>query len=282
MWRAYNNYRTVVTLMGAVRLRLMIRRCVEAKCARYGRPYRPEAEGFYALPKQEMGLDVIARVGALRHREHRSVPEIHAQLRVEGVEVSVREVAYLLERYDELVATVLEDPARLRAVVRKQKHLILALDGRQPHKGHEVPWIVRECQSGEVLLARTLLSATTADLAALLEAVRERLGALGKGIPKVAGLLSDGQTTIRKAVAEVFPGVPHQLCQFHFLREAARPISEADRHAKKELKKAIRGVRAVERSVESDAGEAGAVVRTARPSAARSIPRTGRPCGRRG
>jgi hypothetical protein len=25
--------------------------------------------------------------------------------------------------------------------------------------------------------------------------------------------------------------VPHQLCHFHYLREAAQPIYEADRHA---------------------------------------------------
>ena len=60
----------------------------------------------------------------------------------------------------------------------------------------------------------------------------------------VAGVISDGQHSIRKAVAEALPGVPHQLCQFHYLREAARPIYEADRHAKVELKKKVRGVRA--------------------------------------
>ena len=43
--------------------------------------------------------------------------------------------------------------------------------------------------------------------------------------------------------------VPHGLCHFHYLREAAKPIYEADRHAKKELKKQVRGVRAIEQSV---------------------------------
>jgi hypothetical protein len=63
-------------------------------------------------------------------------------------------------------------------------------------------------------------------------------------------VISDGQHSIRHAVARVFPGVPHQLCQFHYLREAARPIFEADRHAKKELKKRVRGVRPIERGLE--------------------------------
>jgi hypothetical protein len=63
------------------------------------------------------------------------------------------------------------------------------------------------------------------------------------------GVASDGQHSIRKAIAQALPGVPHQLCQFHYLREAARPIYEADRHAKKEPKKRVREVRGIERSV---------------------------------
>jgi hypothetical protein len=66
----------------------------------------------------------------------------------------------------------------------------------------------------------------------------------------VAGIVSDGQHSIRKAVTATFPDVPYQLCQFHYLREAGRPIYEADRHAKKELKKKVRGVRKIERQIE--------------------------------
>ena len=117
--------------------------------------------------------------------------------------------------------------------------------------GHEVLWVVRDCLSGEVLLARSLLSGTAADLAPLLREVAEAVG-----VP-VAGVISDGQTSIRRAVEQALPGVPHQLCQFHFLREAAQPVFEADRHAKVELKKQVRGIRRIERAVEgSDAAEA--------------------------
>ncbi len=132
---------------------------------------------------------------------------------------------------------------------------MLAIDGLQPQVEHEILWVLRDCLSGEVLLARSLLSATTKDLAALIREVRQALP-----VP-IAAVVSDGQETIRKAVARTLPGVPHQLCHFHYLQEAAKPIAEADRHAKKELKKRARGVRPLERAAEAAGGPGAEVVR---------------------
>jgi hypothetical protein len=244
LWVAYHSTRTVRTLEGAHRLTIKVRRCRRAGCPRYRRPYRPEEEGAWALPQMEVGLDVIALVGALRYAEHRSVPEIHRALRERGIDVAERTVTNLLYRYEELVALHLADADRLRARVAAEERVILALDGLQPDVGHEVLWVVRDCLSGEVLLARSLLSGTAEDLAVLLAEVVAALP-----VP-VAGVVSDGQQPIRRAVEQVLPGVPHQLCQFHYLREAAKPIFAADRHAKKELKKRVRGVRPIERQIE--------------------------------
>jgi hypothetical protein len=253
----YDNQRTVVTLGGLVHLRLQIRRCETPGCQHHRRPYRPEGEGSLVLPQHEFGLDIIALIGALRYREHKSVPEMHGVLRERGVVIAERTVTNLLDRYDELMATSLADDDRLRAALVGQGRVILALDGLQPDVGHEVLWVVRECLSGEVLLARSLLSSTSEDLAALLREVVAKVG-----VP-VTGVISDGQHSVRRAVRLALPGVPQQLCQFHYLREAAHPIfeagvprrrvawgGEADRHAKKELKKRIRGVRPIERAVE--------------------------------
>ncbi len=248
MWNKYDNYRRIRTLNSVVQLRLKVRRCATLECERFGLPYRPEAEGKWALPQHEFGFDVIAYVGALRYCEHRSRSQIHQQLQAKGLGVSERTVSNLLARYDELVSLKVSDSQRLREIVGQQSHVILAIDGMQPDVGHEVLWVVRECLSGEILLAKTLLSATSDDLAPLLLQVK-----LALPVP-IVGLVSDGQSSIRKAVAQVLPEVAHGLCHFHYLREAAKGIYEADRHAKKELKKRVRGVRALERSVsESDA-----------------------------
>lgn len=254
MWWDYTNDRKVATLEGVVRLWLQIRRCPNPDCSRYHRPYRPEEEGRIVLPHYEYGLDVLALLGALRYQGHGSVPEIHRALVERGVSISQRNVTYLLECYDELVAlSVSQAPARCERL-QAQGRLLLAIDGLQPDVGHEVLWVVREVLSGEVLLARSLLSSTEGDLALLLQEATA-----GLKVP-VVGVVSAGERSVRNAVAEAFPGVAHQLCHFHYLRQAAGPMWEADRHAKKELKKRVRGIRPLERAVEGGEDEEAEIV----------------------
>src|SRR5918992_2845847 len=255
LWVAYHGRRRLRLLDEVVQLTLVARRCRTPSCARYRRAYRPEEEGALALPHGEFGLDVIALFGQLRYREHRSVPEIHQELGRCGVVLAERTVTNLIERYEELVALRLTDHDRLRDRLAREGGVVLALDGMQPDVGHEVLWVIRDCLTGEPLLARSLLSATEADLVPLLREVKAALP-----VP-ILGVVSDGQQSIRRAVAAALPGVSHQLCHFHYLREAARPIYEADRHAKKELKKRVRGIRKIEREVEGKADEESEVVR---------------------
>lgn len=255
MWADYDNHRTVTTLNGVMHFVLKVRRCANPSCERYHRPYRPEAEGGIALPEHEFGLDIIALIGRLRYAEHRSVPEMHEELVRRGVVISQRTVTNLLYRYDELVALSVADDRRLAQITGEQGRVILAIDGLQPDVGHEVLWVLRDCLSGEILLARSLLSATEKDIARLIRHVK-----CGLRVP-IVGVISDGQPSIRNAVASALSGVPHQLCQFHYLREAAKPVYEADRHAKKELKKRIRGVRPIEREVEGRTDKVAEAVR---------------------
>jgi len=113
----------------------------------------------------------MAFAGAWRYQEHRSVPKSINSCN-NGVCISQRSVSNLLERYDELVAISLSDIERINTIIGAHKQVILAIDGLQPDMGHEVLWVIRECQSGELLLARTLLSARHQDLAELLKQVK--------------------------------------------------------------------------------------------------------------
>ena len=131
--------------------------------------------------------------------------------------------------------------------------------------------MLRDVLSGEVLLARSLLSSCRDDLAKLLGEVKAALR-----VP-IAGVVSDGQASIRDAVAAALPGVPHQLCQFHYLREAARPVYEADRHAKVTLKKKVRGIRPIESQVEGREDAEAEAVRGYRAAVRSALTGDGRP-----
>src|SRR5512135_701726 len=127
----YNNFRTITTLDGVIRLTLTIRRCPNPDCPRFLRPYRPEAEPHFALPYHEFGLDVMTLVGRLRYAEHRSIPEIHRELTGRGLVVAERTVTNLLDRYDELRALAAAGPKRLEPLLSSQRRVILAIDHRR-------------------------------------------------------------------------------------------------------------------------------------------------------
>jgi hypothetical protein len=216
---------------------------------RCGKPTCPFGRTVYRSARAEArqvkglgyGLDVVVRIGHLRFGEHRTREEIWRELHEHTpVQLSERHVQNLLEVYLTLLRASERDPReRLAATVDEHGGIILALDGLQPEQGNEQLWVVREVLSGAVLGAANLQQASAPFLARLLRPVREA------GLP-VLGVVSDAQESIRLAVADVFPGVAHQLCQYHALREAAEPLWEADRHLLVQAKKELRGLRDVE------------------------------------
>jgi hypothetical protein len=56
------------------------------------------------------------------------------------------------------VALSLADQTCLHAQLTDQQQVIQAIDGLQPDVGHEVVWMLQDCISGQILLARSLLS----------------------------------------------------------------------------------------------------------------------------
>lgn len=53
---SYYTQRTITTLTGRYRLHLVVRRCASPACPRSHQPYRPEAEGAWALPHKTASL----------------------------------------------------------------------------------------------------------------------------------------------------------------------------------------------------------------------------------
>lgn len=210
------------------------------------------------------GLDVVVRIGHLRFGEHRTRAEIWDRLRQEhGIVIWERHVQHLLEVYLALLQASGQDLlARLGPVAQAHGGLILSVDGVQPEHGNEQLWVVREVHSGASVAATNLQQASAPVLVALLQPVQ----ATGLRVLGLLGLLSDAQESVRLAVAQVFPGVPHQLCQYHALREATEPLWEADRHLLVQVKQELRSLREVEERTRQRMAERQAAGESADPT----------------
>jgi hypothetical protein len=124
--------------------------------------------------------------------------------------------------------------------------IILSIDGLQPEKGHETLYVVRELTQRRVWVAEPLISATEDEVRCLINKAKEWTESLATPV----GLwVSDKQDAFVKGIAAEFPDVPHRYCDNHFLRDVAKPVLEADSHAKVRMRKKVRGLRTIEQAV---------------------------------
>jgi hypothetical protein len=145
-----------------------------------------------------------------------------------------------------MLAARQEDAESLRRQYESVAEIILSIDGLQPEKGHETLYVVRELTQKRVWFAEPLISATEDEVRRLITKAKEWAQSLGTPV----GLwMSDKQDAFVKGIAAEFPDVPHRYCDNHFLRDVAKPVLEADSHAKVQMRKKVRGLRQIEQAV---------------------------------
>ena len=244
--------RTVITLQGVIKLTHAGYRCPDAQCPGHQRTYRSVEADALALPHMTYGLDIVLLVGRLHLREHRTVDEIHQEVlkRLEplGVKIARREILYLFEAYCTLLraASLAKDDQEWLAQVEKHGGIIVSVDGIQPEKGHETIYLVRDTLTGRVLAAENVMASETA----VMKEVLRPVVALGV---RVLGTITDAQESELLAVEQLWPNVPHQVCQFHALRDASKPAFVADRKVKTAMRKLLQPkVRSVHKQLKRD------------------------------
>lgn len=115
----------------------------------------------------------------------------------------------------------------------------------QPEKGNDVLYVVRELQLDLTLQAVKVSNQRTATIRTqVLEPVR------ALGFP-VRGIVSDAEDALHRACQETRPGCPHRVCHFHTLRDAGKPIFDADQAVMVKLKHDLRlKLRPLRRAIE--------------------------------
>ena len=152
-------------------------RCPKSGCPDHQRLYRSaEADGL-ALAGFTFGLDIILLVGHLRLGEHKTVDEIHRLLMERlaplSQTISRREILFLFEAYSALLraGTEVKGDAEWKERVRKNKGMVLSIDGIQPDKGNETIYLIRDVLTGRILTADNVTESTKERLKELLAPV---------------------------------------------------------------------------------------------------------------
>jgi hypothetical protein len=194
-----------------------------------------------------IGWDVFCWIGHRRCSRHMAIPLIQSELLDDyGIKLSEDAIDQYIRRYQVMLAARQQDAESLRRQYQSVAEIILCIDGLQPEKGHEALYVVRELTQKRVWFAEPLISATEDEVRRLIKKAKEWAQFLGTPV----GLwMSDKQDAFVTGIAAEFPDVPHRYCDNHFLRDVAKPVLEADSHAKVQMRKKVRGLRKIERAV---------------------------------
>ena len=239
--------RRLYTLDGPVELICKLNHCPDRNCPGHAKTKSPEQESMIALPHWAIGWDVLCWIGQRRFSRHWAISQIRLELDdAYAIKISEDSIARSIQFYQIILAARQQDPEVLRQQYASVPEIILTIDGLQPEKGHETLYVVRELTQKRVWFAEPLISATADEVRRLIIKAREWAEALGK---TVVLWLSDRQDAFVTGIAAEFPDVPHRYCQNHFLRDVAKPVLEADSHAKVQMRKKVRGLRTIEQSV---------------------------------
>src|SRR5271166_2544820 len=242
-----HRYRRVHTLKGPVQLVCKLNHCPERACPGHAKTKSPELEITIAPPKWAVGWDVLCWIGHRRCSRHWSISQIQSDLWDDyGIKLSADSIARYIGYYQVMLAARQQDPESLRRHYEAVDEIILSIDGLQPEKGHETLYVVRELTGKRVWFAEPLISATADEVRRLIAQAKAWAKSLGK---PVALWLSDRQDAFVTGIAAEFPDVPHRYCDNHFLRDVAKPVLEADSHAKVQMRKKVRGLRKIEQAV---------------------------------
>jgi hypothetical protein len=244
--------KTVITLNGKLICWDRVLKCRNKNCRGNSMSFHSAEFKGLTLEGLTFGIDVVALEGALRFEDNKTIDEILACLSEHGVHTNGATVSKHLDKYLALISGYHKEKIEdIRQGLVKQGGYVLQIDGTVSVKTKTL-YIFRDNISGTVLYA-ALAGDEKDDVKPLVQYIGDNFG-------QPLAVVSDMQKSIIESVAEVFPGVPHQYCQYHFLKNVGNAILKEkhqqlgtmirNKEVKKEIEKVQKEVTQKKRTIE--------------------------------
>lgn len=206
----------VITLKGKLFCWERVLKCRNKDCKGNTMSFHSaEFEGL-TLSGMSFGLDVVALEGQLRFEEHKTIDEVVDSLHKYGIYTNGATVSKHSDKYLALISGYQQEKLEdIRQGLAKQGGYVLHIDGTVSIKTKTL-YIFRDNISGTALYA-SLARDDTDSVKPLVQYVSDNFG-------KPLGIVSDMQESIIESVRDVFPDIPHQYCQYHFLKNVGNAI----------------------------------------------------------
>lgn len=219
------NLRTVITLSGEVKIKQTVLVCPNEDCPgnKGGKKRYYQAEEFLmtVLPKCDFGLDVTLYIGYQMDIQKKTLDETHEALGKQGLEIDRSTVYRQFQKYRALLAGLsIKELEGMNEKFQATGGYILSVDATQVKSSPPV-LVCRELTTGMVLRVAVIESENEEEIKKAFQFLLDKLG-------PPAAIVSDMRPGILSAAEIVFPGVKHQYCHFHFLRNVGKGLMGDD------------------------------------------------------
>jgi hypothetical protein len=213
-------------------------RCGRALCkGGKEKPIKPKNTIY--PPKSDFDYEIHAKVAEFRWRRKLTYEEIIDKMEKKfGIVLNLATTERILKTYE--IGCSQKYKPKYKKKIQENGGVLLTIDGMMPLKGNPPLYTTRDEFTGLKIHSKRLTSESKIQIKEHLTVAKQRIETeLGV---EVIGVISDALPNQRKAIAEVFPGVPHCLCHYHFYKYVFKAPKDLDSNLMTQTRKFLRGL----------------------------------------
>jgi hypothetical protein len=208
-------------------------KCINPECEFHEKAFNPAQRFDYC--GRHFGADVFKFVAdeflCLDQKPGQITKRLNEKY---NLDISIDTVRRMCD--DVLKLKALKIDERTKEIIEKQGFILFGFDGQDPGSDSPAIWSFKDMISNRILATYQFESL---DYQILHETIEEITAFYGV---KIIGWVSDKQNVITKCHDTYYQDIPHQICQYHFLKNTWSHLTSFDSNVFIYLKKVVKGL----------------------------------------